>query len=232
MSGTLIKICGVRSPEIAREVETLGADLMGLILAPSRRRLSVEEAANIASAIERRTKVVGVFVNESVAVMNGVADRLDLDFVQLSGDEPADVQSEIDRPVIRALRLPVGTSFEEACRHAEQFFTCAKPAHAFLLDAHVPGVYGGTGLTSDWTIAAHLAERFPVILAGGLNPETVGQAIEEVLPLGVDVSSGVETNGHKDATKIAQFIANVRGVAERGTATHQDSSTRLVRSLG
>ncbi len=231
MSRPLMKICGVRSPEIARVVESFDADLMGLILAPSRRRVSLEEADAIVSAIERRTRVVGVFVNESVSVMNDLAERLNLDFVQLSGDEPAEVQAEISRPIIRALRIPAATTFEDACRQAEGFFACAAPAHALLLDTHVPGVYGGSGREGDWTLAAQLAERFPLILAGGLRPDSVNQALDDVRPLGVDVSSGVETEGHKDPIKIEQFIANVRRSRDSESST-TSASTRLVRALG
>ncbi len=232
MSQTLVKICGVRTPEIARTVELLGANLMGLILAPSRRRIPIEDAEEIVAAIERRTKIVGVFVNESADDMNDLAERLDLDFVQLSGDEPLDVQQQIQRPVIRALRFPVATSFDDAYRRAEHYVSGANPAYALLLDAYVPGVYGGSGVTADWTIATQLAERFPVLLAGGLSSENVAHAIEAVLPLGVDVSSGVETDGHKDPAKIAQFIAKVRAMDEKVCAAHDDASIRLVRAIG
>ena len=231
MSGTLIKICGVRSPEIAQVVESLDADLMGLIFAPSKRQVTPDEAERIVGAVDRRTKVVGVFVNESVGVMNELAARLNLDFVQLSGDEPAEVQAEIIRPVIRALRIPVETATDDACRHAERFFSCVAPAHALLLDTHVPGVYGGSGREGDWNLAARLAERFPLILAGGLRQDNVGQALDVVQPLGVDVSSGVETEGHKDPIKIEQFIANVRRSRESESAA-TSASTRLVRALG
>ena len=232
MNATLVKICGVRSPDIARHVESMGADLMGLILAPSRRRVTIEEATGIVAAIERRTKVVGVFVNESVDAMNDIVDRLDLDYVQLSGDEPAEVQAQIRRPVIRALRLPPGTSIDHACRQADAFLTGTSPAHALLLDTHVDGVYGGTGSAGDWDLAAGLAERFPVILAGGLSPENVDRALELVNPLGLDVSSGVETGGQKDPAKISQFIDSVRGTRRHQAATQRNSSSRLIRAFG
>lgn len=217
MSGPVIKICGVRSPEIAQVVAECGADLMGLIFAPSRRKVSPEQARRIVAgfpkSINSRPGVVGVFVNERVEVMNEFSDAVALDFVQLSGDEPPEVQSEISRRVIRALRLASGTSVDEACRLAEQYLDCATPASALLLDTDVAGSYGGNGIQGDWEVARHLAERYPIILAGGLRPETVGDALSTVQPFGVDVSSGVETDGTKDATKIRRFIETARAVS-------------------
>jgi len=217
MSGPLIKICGVRSPEIARVVAEQGADLMGLIFAPARRQVKEEQArqivAGLGNALGHRPKVVGVFVNESVDEMNRRADSVGLDFIQLSGDEPAEIQEALNRPVIRALRLPTGMTPAEARSLAEEYLYCATPAHALLIDTHVSGSYGGNGIPGDWNIARALAERFPVILAGGLRPETVDGALRTVRPFGVDVSSGVETDGVKDAGKIRQFIAAARAAA-------------------
>lgn len=210
MNGTMIKICGVRSPEIAACVAESGANLMGLMFAPSKRRVTVDEAEEILLEHHRQIRVVGVFVNESPQRMNEIADRLQLDVLQLSGDEPAEIQHQVNRPVIRALRLPVGSAPSEARRAAERYLDCSSPAEALLIDAHVPGRYGGTGIETDWDIARRLADEYPVILAGGLRPESVGEALRIVCPMGVDVSSGVETDGQKDAMKIRQFVSEVR----------------------
>jgi phosphoribosylanthranilate isomerase len=210
MTATMVKICGVRSPEIARVASEAGADLMGLIFAPSRRQVTLDQAEEILDGLENRPKIVGVFVNESAECVNAIATRLSLDFVQLNGDESPQFQEEIDRPVIRALRLPFESSLADARREAERYLECRSPARALLLDTHLPGVYGGTGMQGNWDIAAGLADEYPVILAGGLRPESVAEALRRVRPLGVDVSSGVETDGVKDANKIRQFIDAVR----------------------
>jgi phosphoribosylanthranilate isomerase len=216
MSDLLIKICGVRSPEIARVVAECGADLMGLIFAPARRQVTEEQAQRIVAGLPNsghRPKVVGVFVNEPVDEMNWLAESVGLDFIQLSGDEPAEVQATLNRPMIRALRLPVGVTPAEAYEQAEQHLDCPAPAQALLLDTHVSGSYGGNGVPGDWNVARALAERYPVILAGGLRPETVDEALRTVRPFGVDVSSGVETDGVKDPEKIRQFIAAARAAS-------------------
>src|SRR6185312_6076549 len=222
MSRALIKICGVRSPEIAHVVAESGADFMGLIFAPSRRQLTEAEARRVVSGLNgfegSRPKAVGVFVNEQPEVMNQLVDSIGLDFVQLSGDESPEIHGDLSRPIIKALRLPHGISFEDARRQAERYLDCAVPARALLLDTHVSGSFGGNGIQGDWDVASELAQRYPIILAGGLRPETVGEALTTVQPFGVDVSSGVETDGNKDADKIRTFIANARGVSIRVTS--------------
>ncbi len=229
MSGTIVKICGVRSPEIARAVAGTGADLMGLIFARSRRRVTEAEARAIVEALggsDHRPGVVGVFVNESTERMNAIAASVGLDYIQLSGDESVEVQSSLERPTIRALRLPEGMAFDEVCRVADTFLDCPAPACALLLDTHVAGVYGGTGKRGDWDLAARLAERYPVILAGGNRPETIVEAIETVRPFGVDVSSGVETDGAKDPEKIRRFVSLARQVDRTGKTQNVVASRR------
>ena len=222
MTQPLIKICGVRSPEIARVVSENGADLMGLIFAPSRRQVSEEQAQQIVAPLhetgEERPRVVGVFVNERAETMNRLADSVGLDFVQLSGDEAPEAHGDISREVIRALRLPAGMSIDEARREVERYLDCAVPAWALLLDTHVNGSYGGNGIQGDWEIARLLAERYPIILAGGLRPESVAGALRTLQSFGVDVSSGVETGGTKDPEKIREFIRAARGVTIENTA--------------
>lgn len=232
MTGTMVKICGVRSAEIARSVAGLGGDLMGLVFAPSTRRVSVAQAGEILTGLnggERaRLKVAGVFVNESPERINAIVDRLDLDYVQLSGDEPVEIQAKLSRPVIRALRLPAALPFSDACRVAESYLDCPAPAWAVLFDAHLPGTYGGTGVRSDWRLAALLSECYPIFLAGGLRPDNASAALVSVRPLGLDVSSGVETDGEKDSGKIQQFIASVRRGDQMRTG--RPSTDEMVRS--
>lgn len=224
MSELLIKICGVRSPEIARVVAEQGADFMGLIFAQARRQVTDEQARRVVAGLDgsdHRPKVVGVFVNESVDEMNRLADSVGLDYIQLSGDETVEIQAALNRPVIRALRLPVGITPAEAHALADEYLDCSIPARALLLDTHVRGSYGGNGIPGDWNIARALAERYPVILAGGLRPETVGEALGIVEPMGVDVSSGVETDGVKDAEKITKFITAARTASLPAGRSHQ-----------
>ncbi len=142
---------------------------------------------------------VGVFVNAPVAVVEEVAGRVGLDLVQLHGDEPPEVCRRLRRRVVKAIRV----DGPDALRRAARYAGCA-----LLLDTHVPGHYGGTGVRFDWSWVRELG--CPVILSGGLTPENVGEAIRQVRPCAVDVSSGVETAGEKDPRKIAAFVRAVR----------------------
>lgn len=240
---TLVKICGVRTPEQALVAAEAGADLVGLVFyPPSHRCVTPAEAAAVTRALRgagARTAAVGLFVNEPPARINAVVAEAGLDVVQLSGDEPAAVMREIAAPLLRAVRVAAGDDPEEveARLVADEEAAAGRPAGplgrplTFLLDAHVPGRYGGTGTPADWELAARLAARFPVLLAGGLTAENVGEAIRAVLPLGVDVSSGVETNRVKDPAKIRRFVAAARAVDRRdrlwrGPATTTERAAR------
>lgn len=209
----LVKICGVRTAEHALAAATAGADMLGFVFAPSRRQISPAEAALIARALRSAAgplpRLVGLFVNAEPAMVNAVAAELGLDYVQLSGDEPVAVVEQVVPPIIKSLRLD-GSAWEAAW--VERAASRDAPAGRVLLlpDAHVPGSYGGTGIVADWGRAAALAARAPLILAGGLTPTNVAAAIAAVGPLGVDVSSGVETDGVKDLKKIEAFIGAAR----------------------
>jgi phosphoribosylanthranilate isomerase len=147
---------------------------------------------------------VGLFVNEHPMTINQIATATGLDCVQLSGDEHVEVGAAIERPVLKALRLD-GSTREAA------WINAARPGSIDLLvDAHVPGAYGGTGALADWQSAAALARRLPLFLAGGLKPHNVALAIATVQPFGVDVSTGVEQDGVKSSGLIEAFIAAVR----------------------
>jgi len=218
----IVKICGLRRPEHASAAASAGADLLGLVFAPGKRRVSLAEGAAIAATLHqrpgRRPLLVGLFVNEPPATVSAVARDLGLDLVQLSGNEPPADADAIPLPVLKAIRLD--GSATEAAWMARAARTAAAPTLTtlaadptrvlLLVDAHVPGAYGGTGRTADWPRAAELAARLPLLLAGGLNPSNVARAISIVRPLGVDVSSGVETAGVKDVAKIEAFIAAAR----------------------
>jgi phosphoribosylanthranilate isomerase len=210
---TRVKICGIRDKNNALAAVEAGADFIGLVFAPSKRRVIPAKAHEIASAVKTSsdtTKVVGVFVNAPASDVNKLADFCALDCVQLSGDESWEYCREIVEPIIKAIRIgqqsPEGLCAELSAGGellpAQRFIT--------LLDSQVEGKYGGTGESFNWNLAQQVAERFPVIIAGGLDPKNVARLIETVRPWGVDVSSGVESNGLKDASKIRAFVKAVR----------------------
>jgi phosphoribosylanthranilate isomerase len=215
---TRIKICGIRDKTHALAAVEAGVDFIGLVLAPSQRQVSPAKACEIASAVKKisdTTKVVGVFVNAPSSQVNELADFCALDWVQLSGDESWEYCREVVRPVIKAIRVDQQSPQE---LYAElSAGSNLLPAQEFitLLDSRVEGKYGGTGESFNWDLAQQVAKRFPVIIAGGLDPKNVTRLIKRVAPWGVDVSSGVETRGVKDIAKIRAFIEAVRKADEK-----------------
>lgn len=202
---TKIKICGIKTLADALAAIEAGADYLGFNFYPKSVRF-IEKAAcaKIASVLKRehlQIKLVGVFVNASVEEIKDTLQTCSLDLAQLHGDEPPEMLSALDGKAFKAFRgIP----------ESVDGFARSEPP-AFLLDASVKGVYGGSGVTADWTAAAELAKKYPLLLAGGLTPENVAEAIRRVKPWGVDVASGVEsTPGQKDAEKMVQFVREVR----------------------
>ena len=211
----LVKICGIRTIEQALAAIAAGADLLGLVFAPSKRQLTAEEALPIAAAVHAgsRVPVVGLFVNTAPAEIRSIIARVGLDMVQLSGDEALPAV-DLGVPVLKSLRLQGGaneSAWREALRTAaQQRVGDGLPSMTGLVDAHVAGAYGGTGAQADWVAAAELARELPILLAGGLHPGNVGEAVRRVRPYGVDVSSGVERDGIKDAALMTAFVRAVR----------------------
>ncbi len=214
----IIKICGLRTVAHAQAAASAGADLIGLVFAPSRRQISPTEGATIVHALRARPGphplVVGLFVNTAPAMINTISTQVGLDLVQLSGDEPPTYAEAVQRPVIKAIRMD-NTPAEAAWVVLVQGSSADHTAHMsigprLMVDAHVPGAYGGTGVAADWMRAAQLAAQVPLILAGGLTPANIATAIAQVRPWGVDVSSGVEIAGAKDPQQIEAFIAAAR----------------------
>ena len=210
---TRVKICGITESSHALAAAESGADFIGLVFAPSKRRVSPKRAHEIVMAVrgfENPPPVVGVFVNTPAPEVNRVADYCGLDWVQLSGDEPWDYLRDIKRPFIKATRVPGEADADAVLTGMSLGYKLLERDFIYLLDSHVEGSYGGTGQAFDWRLARQVSERFPVILAGGLSAENAGEAIKMVGPWGVDVSSGVETGGAKDLSKIKAFIEAVR----------------------
>jgi phosphoribosylanthranilate isomerase len=203
---TRVKICGTTNLDDAERAATLGAWAVGLIFhAPSPRRCSQEEAARIAAALRRRAEVCGVFVNQPLDRVADIADGVGLTMVQLHGDEGPAYCAEVARRtglrVIKARQVRSGADLVALQAFHTDFH---------LLDAHAPGLRGGTGETFDWSLAARRRSHAPVIVSGGLRPENVGEAIGVARPFAVDVASGVEAEpGRKDPERLEAFFAAV-----------------------
>jgi phosphoribosylanthranilate isomerase len=214
----IIKICGIRDAASARVVIDAGARAMGFMLADSRRRVSLDEVVGILDQVDGSgVKSVGVVVNEAAGTLDTWRDIAGLDVIQLSGDEESTILDELEGDVWKAVRFEPGTHVDDAARAIDPWFDHSHPVDLMLVDAFVPGRYGGSGHRADWELVSRLADRYPIVLAGGLSPDNVSEAIEQSMPLGVDVSSGVETNQVKDPAKIEKFvtIARERLVAQR-----------------
>jgi phosphoribosylanthranilate isomerase len=212
-----IKICGIRDEASALAAAEAGADAIGLIFAPSLRQVDVAQARGLSDALPPFVTKVGVVVNEPLDRLREMIDAVRLDAVQLHGDETSEYCAavrDLGVSVIRA--VAVSGPLDPAPLRA-------LPVAAVLLDTHRPGQRGGTGQPFDWTLAAPVARAMPVILSGGLNPENVAAGIAAVRPYGVDVSSGVESDGRKDPAKIRAFIAAARA-AEAALAGTGSSS--------
>ncbi len=210
-----VKICGTRSPAAAIAAAEAGADFVGLIFAPSRRQITVEQGQAIVAALRAHpqgggVQTVGVFVDASPAEISAVAAAVGLDWAQLSGHERAADFQDFALPVLKAVRL-AGDAGEDAW-----LGIAGCDAAPVVVDAHVAGSFGGAGVVGDWQRAAALAAARPILLAGGLNPENVASAVAAVRPWGVDVSSGVETAGEQDCAKIRAFVSAAKQAAAVG----------------
>jgi phosphoribosylanthranilate isomerase len=194
-----IKLCGITDGDDALHAIDCGADALGFVFYDrSPRAITRNKARAIITQLPPLVTVVGLFVNEDPRTVREIADDCGLDVIQYHGDESPEMVRLAPRRAIRALRVRENEIFAEIDRY---------PASCLLLDAWVSGSFGGTGVLCNWEIAAAIAKKRPVILAGGLTPENVASAIQAVRPYGVDVSSGVEERpGHKDRKKVAAFI--------------------------
>jgi phosphoribosylanthranilate isomerase len=211
----IVKICGITTLEDSLAALEAGANMLGFNFFPaSPRFIALERCAQICADIHRRDPqvlCVGVFVNASLSDMQRILSDGLLDLAQCSGDEPPALLIKLGQRGFKALR----PATERDLNNQLGIYPLRETSPAFLVDAFRPGEYGGTGLSADWGLASRLARRFPILLAGGLTPANVAQAVQQVKPWGVDVASGVEDRpGVKNYAKMAAFIQNARKVEE------------------
>jgi phosphoribosylanthranilate isomerase len=205
MSATRVKICGITRLEDALEAVRLGADALGFNFWPgSRRHVAPAAAREIVRRLPPLVTTVGVFVNQPEEEIRAAAAASGVQVLQLHGDEPPELCARLPLPVVKA--VPVDRAQDVARLRAYG-------AAAILLDTPTAG-FGGSGRVFDWSLADGLPSALPVILAGGLGPENVADAVRRLRPYAVDVASGVESSpGVKDAGRMARFVAAVREVA-------------------
>ena len=218
---TIVKICGLTNEDDALCAVDAGADLLGLVFYPgSPRFVGADQAARVTDAVrtsfgDGSPRFVGVFVNAPVAVVQTVVEQVGLDLVQLHGSEPARDLQLLSPRAFKAIRPQTAERAEQEAAEYGDVVPADEGIPQFLVDAYDPERYGGTGTLADWAVAQSLAVRFRVLLAGGLDPGTVGEAIEQVRPWGVDVSSGVErAKGRKDHDRVRAFVQVARGVGD------------------
>jgi len=198
-----VKICGITRPQDALAAVNTGADAVGLIFyEKSPRYVTIDTARLIVKTIPPFVTIVGLFVDAKKDEINTVLDNIPLDILQFHGDESDEQCQQYSRPYIKAVRMWEQIKLDDV---AEQY----SGASALLLDTYIKDARGGTGIVFDWLMIPPERNK-PIILAGGLTPENVREAITQVRPYGVDVSGGVETRkGIKDAAKIAAFMKEV-----------------------
>ena len=218
---TIVKICGLKDPENAKVATDAGADLIGVVFVEAvRRNVSLSQAEQIISTFSlkpgaAKPKSVGLFANQSLEFVNRAVYRCKLDYVQLCGDETLDYCANVESQVIKQYK--VNNNCDEPWERSQivgDIQQISDSGFLPLLDRFEHGSLGGTGKTFDWTILDGVSAQIDFILAGGLTSDNVASAIKMVNPLGVDVSSGVETDLLKDPVKITDFINKVRTALE------------------
>lgn len=217
-----VKICGISTMRAALAAVEAGADAVGFVFAPSRRQVTPERAQSLIMGLPPGTTTVGVFVDTSVEEMKQTAAVAGLKVIQMHGAEPPELIEQVGLPVIKGFRIKGPDDLAQLPAY--------RGAAGLLLDPYVEGQHGGTGQTLDWTLVRWAAQtlikagvelsgphepltpgRPKLILAGGLTPQNIDEAIRQAEPGGVDVSSGVETHGEKDNDKIYDFLDMVKG---------------------
>ena len=209
MKRVRVKIDGVRTPADVETAAAAGADAIGMIFAEARRQVTPEQAREIVASVPPFVSTVGVFVNAPVDQVERLASDLHLSAVQLHGDESPEECLTLQRRGFQVIKALPGDGI------AREALARYPMAAALLLDTRVEGLAGGTGRTFSWQAAAGLSTEFRIIVAGGLTPENVTQALDVLDPYGVDVTTGVETDGRKDPVKARAFVERVRELERR-----------------
>ena len=205
MTAVRVKICGITRVEDALSAAAAGADAIGLVFyAKSPRAVDIEQARAILAALPPFVTTVGLFVDAERSELERILASVPLDLLQFHGDESVQQCEAFGRPYIKALRVKAGDDIAaQVARYPS--------AQGILLDAYVEGVPGGTGEAFDWSLIPQTLSK-PLILAGGLRPDNVAEAVSRVRPYAVDVSGGVEASkGVKDVEKVGAFIRAARG---------------------
>ncbi|HEY6085746.1 MAG TPA: phosphoribosylanthranilate isomerase [Nitrospira sp.] len=206
-----IKICGMTNEQDAAAAVAAGADALGFVFyRKSPRYVDPSVVKHIVASLPPLIMPIGVFVNEELKTVRDLMDSCGLAIAQLHGDESASYCLELARPVLKAIRVKDRGSFLALAE-----FRGRAGVRGFVIDTFSNDAYGGTGQIMDWSLAAEAAKASTIILAGGLTPQNVAQAIRTARPYGVDVSSGVESSpGKKDHAKIRAFVQAARSVSE------------------
>ena len=213
-----VKICGVRRVEDALVAAEAGADFIGLNFVPNRRRrISLAQARQIVDALgegPKPLKIVGLFADQSIEEIREAVDTCRVDMVQLCGSESLEFCDQVPVPTFKVIHIPAAAPDPETSTAIlERIRRLSERGHAVTLDRQMEGLQGGTGMTFDWNVAVQVSNSgFNFLLAGGLTPENVGEAIRKTRAWGVDVSSGVEADGAKDPNMIRRFISEARQV--------------------
>jgi len=205
MRRTFVKFCGCTNALEVEAAAAAGADAVGLIFAPSPRRIDERAAADIAQALPAGVRPVGVFANPTYDDIHRIQALFGDLCVQLSGDEAPAFVSSLGADAIKAIHVDAGDTAQDVARRAGVYTTAL-----LLLDAKSPDAFGGSGRIFAWRIAMECARRRPVVIAGGLTPRNVAACVRTVRPFGVDVRSGIETAGRKDRRKMRDFVQAVR----------------------
>lgn len=199
----IVKICGIQNVESGKQAAASGADFIGFVFADSSRQVTPELARQIVRGLPDHVKTVGVFVNEPINFVMQIANFVGLDYLQLHGDESPAYCKQLNRPVIKAFQVNGSEELNRICDYDVDYY---------LLDSPGGKYRGGSGHVFDWQVLLYLPREVHgrMILAGGLHADNVQTAIQEAKPVGVDVSSGVETNRIKDPEKIKSFVERAK----------------------
>ena len=210
VSMTRIKICGIKRVEDILYVNRYLPHYIGFVFAESKRRVSAEQVRVLKQKLDPRIKTVGVFVNEAIEKIVEIVDECGLNCIQIHGDEtPQYINNLRERLDLHSAQ---GVEIWKAIRVKDESslnLLNSYKVDAFVLDTFVEGAYGGAGKVFDWKLASLDKSCSRIFVAGGMSPENVADAVKSIKPYGVDVSSGVETEGFKDEFKIRQFVDEV-----------------------